>query len=123
MSIINKIVQLCKEKGITQQVLCNRLGITSGTFSTWKSRDTDPPAKYISRICELLGVSADYLLTGKEKSSSPELTEEEHKCLEVFNRLEPEDKIRFIAKMEQRYEDYSSEFSEELTPDVEKNVS
>lgn len=76
MSIIDRITALVDQKGIKQNDICAALGITSGTYSTWKSRKTDPPAKYIPCICELLGVSLSFLLTGKETNetfSAPEL--------------------------------------------------
>ena len=66
MSIIDRISELAEQKGIKQNDICAVLDITSGTYSTWKKRKTDPPAKYIPRICELLGVSESFILTGKE---------------------------------------------------------
>lgn len=115
MSIINKIIELSDEKSINQQVICDALGIKSGTFSTWKARQTDPPAKYIACICEVLGVSIEYLLTGKEKNSTSELTDIEQRMLETFKRLTPEDQIYFIGRMEQRVEDYTPEQKEEVS--------
>lgn len=61
-NIINKILEIMETKHLNQRELCVKLGIKDSTFSTWKSRGTDPPAKYILLICEFLDVSVDYLL-------------------------------------------------------------
>ena len=76
MSIIDRISEVADQKGFKQNDICAVLDITSGTYSTWKKRKTDPPAKYIPRICELLGVSESFILTGKETDKTkfiPEL--------------------------------------------------
>lgn len=66
MSVIERIVQILEEKHLDQSDLCKTLHIRDSTFSTWKSRKTDPPAKYILLICEYLNVSAEYLLGGTD---------------------------------------------------------
>lgn len=72
-------------------------------------------------IAEYFNVSIYYLLglddvpNRKEKIPAAELTNIEKECLNAFNNLIPEDKIRFISRMEQRYEDY--------TPEQKENVS
>lgn len=115
MSIINKIIELAEEKSITQQAICDALGIQSGTFSTWKARETDPPAKYIACICETLGVSTEYLLTGKEKSPKSELTETELEMLEKFRHLLDIDKGRILGEMGEIYKNYSPEQKENVS--------
>ncbi len=62
MSIIERIVQTMDNKNLNQNELCSKLGIRNSTFSTWKTRNTDPPAKYILLICEYLNVTPDWLL-------------------------------------------------------------
>ena len=62
MSIIERITQIIDTEHLNQSELCKVLGIKDSTFSTWKTRGTDPPAKYILLICEFLNVSVDYLL-------------------------------------------------------------
>lgn len=64
MNVIERIVQILEDKHLDQSDLCKVLDIRDSTFSTWKSRGTDPPAKYILLICEYLNVSANYLLGG-----------------------------------------------------------
>lgn len=67
MSIIERILQIMDSKHLNQTELCKILGIKDSTFSSWKTRGTDPPAKYLVLICEFLGVSVDYLLGRTEE--------------------------------------------------------
>lgn len=66
MDIMNRILILLDKKGLKQADLCKCLGIKYSVFTTWKTRGTDPPTKYIIRICDFLDVSPDYLLKGEE---------------------------------------------------------
>ena len=67
MPIIQRIYSELQKGGKKAVDLARFIGVSTGQMSTWKTRDTDPPAKLIPQICEFLEVSADYLLTGKEK--------------------------------------------------------
>ena len=76
MSIIDNLLQLLDEKGLSQADLCKYLGTNTSTMTNWKQRGTDPAAKYIIPICEFIDVSPYMLLTGNEKpldSSDEEL--------------------------------------------------
>lgn len=90
MSIINRIVDLLKKNGASQADICNYIGIKYNVFTTWKTRETDPPAKYLVQICEFLNISLEYLLTGEEKSSpTVVLTADERELLDIYNNLSP----------------------------------
>ena len=113
MSIIERITQIMDTKNLNQSDLCKMLGIKDSTFSTWKTRGTDPPAKYILLICEYLGVSVDYLLGRTENqngvtqvntgdvgnhsnmnnSSKTELDEMSRELLNKFKELSFDDKL------------------------------
>ncbi|MCM1232050.1 MAG: helix-turn-helix domain-containing protein [Ruminococcus flavefaciens] len=67
MSIIDNVLSILEKNGLTQMDLCRAIGVKSSTVTNWKTRNTDPPAKYIIPICEFLNVTPEYLLTGKEK--------------------------------------------------------
>lgn len=67
MEIINRILELLHQNHLTQTDICKHLGIKTNVFTTWKTRGTDPPTKYIIQICDFLNVTPEYLLTGKER--------------------------------------------------------
>ena len=88
LSIIDNLIKLLNEKNIPQNELCAHLDITTSTFSTWKKRNSDPPSKYIIRICEFLRVSPEELLSGKKSESTmDELDEIEKKLIFDFRSL------------------------------------
>lgn len=107
---VELIRKLAKEKGISLTKLEEILGFGNGTIGKWIKQS--PSVDKLSAVANYLSVSLDYLYYGKDKSSPSGLTEEEQKCLNAFNMLLPEDQIGFIARMEQRYEDYSPEQKE-----------
>ncbi|MBQ8349840.1 MAG: helix-turn-helix domain-containing protein [Ruminococcus sp.] len=104
MSIINRIIQIMDKKHLNQSELCNKLGIRDSTFSTWKTRGTDPPAKYILLICEYLNVSADYLLGKEEKNTNiinsyneKQFDETIKQVSEAFSKLSFSDKTKVMS--------------------------
>lgn len=101
MSIINRIVNLLKKNGASQADICNYIGIKYNVFTTWKTRETDPPAKYLIQICEFLNISLEYLLTGKEKSSlTSELSADEQELFKIYKGLSIENKARVRERAE-----------------------
>lgn len=72
--MFDRIFNLLKEKGITQSALADKIGVRQATISDWKRKKTTPSAGTIGLIAEILGVSTDYLITGKEYSPSPSQT-------------------------------------------------
>ena len=65
MNILNKIIQILKERKIKQVELTNYLGISKNIFTDWKSGRNTSYMKYLPKIAEFFGVSVDYIL-GKE---------------------------------------------------------
>lgn len=124
MLIIDRIVETLKEKGLTQADICKYLNIKSNVFTTWKTRKTDPPTKYLVQICDFLNISLEYLLTGEEKTSkvttieSPikQLTENEKDILEMLDQLSERDQIRLLGRVEEIVKEYVAKYN------VEENV-
>lgn len=96
MTICERMFQIIEEKGKKTADLCRILEIGTGQTTTWKKRNTDPPAKYITQICEFLEVTPEYLLTGKE-CSNLNLTENEKEMLQHFKKLSERGQIETIG--------------------------
>lgn len=69
--------------------LCKVLGVGTSQTTNWKSRNADPPAKYLAQICEYLGVSIQYLVTGDDMAGNA-LSDDEMKLLKRFRALDDE---------------------------------
>lgn len=98
MSISERMFKLLEEKNKKSVDLATTLNVGTGQISTWKKRNTDPPAKYISKICEFLEVSYEYLLTGKESFTSPTSTEDTE-WLSLIHQLPNEAQYEFRGEI------------------------
>lgn len=99
MEIIERIYVLLDEKDKRAYELCAKLDIRTSTMSTWKTRSNDPPAKYMKTIADFLGVSLDYLLTGKEAPVRKTTSTEEDELLELFRSLPEPKKYEFVGEL------------------------
>ena len=64
-SIGNRIAKYRKAKGMTQEELAAKLGVSSQAVSKWENDASSPDISLLPQLCQVLGVSADELLTGK----------------------------------------------------------
>lgn len=99
MEIIERITQTLKEKDKLAVDLCKVLDIQTSTMSTWKTRNSDPPAKYMKPIADFLGVSLDYLLTGQDTPVKKYTTQEEDELLRLFRALPEAKKYEFVGEL------------------------
>ena len=76
MTMGEKILNMRKARGWTQEELADRVGVTRQAVSRWESGAAKPDADKIVAICDLFGVSADYLLrdqySGEGNAVQPE---------------------------------------------------
>lgn len=54
------------EKGLSDTDVSNGTGISRGTFSHWKNGRNTPSYETLKKIADYIGVSPEYLQTGKE---------------------------------------------------------
>lgn len=66
--------RLLQEKGLKAADVTRATGIKSPVFSEWKKGKSRPNTEKLIKIAEFLGVSVEYLMTGKEKEEKKEAT-------------------------------------------------
>lgn len=82
MRFEEKIVELRKQKGLSQEELAEQLGVSRQAVSRWELGQTLPDIYNLVQLCELFGVSADYLVkeeASKRNSAAAEENPEEAK--------------------------------------------
>ena len=53
MSLGNKIINLRKEKGLSQEDLAEKLNVTRQTISNWETEQTSPDINQSKEICKI----------------------------------------------------------------------
>lgn len=64
MNIGERIAQLRKQRGMTQEQLADQLGTTRQAVSKWEAGKTNPDIDYVIAMSAHFGVTTDYLLLG-----------------------------------------------------------
>ncbi|HFE31889.1 MAG TPA: XRE family transcriptional regulator [Gammaproteobacteria bacterium] len=87
-----------KLSGKTQDDLAPNIGVTKNTLSRYEREDIEPTATVIALISVVLGISADWLLTGEGQmyrgdwGVMPSISAEEQRLVHTFQKLPPEEK-------------------------------
>ena len=71
MEFNNRLYQLRKQKGLSQEELANRLNVSRQTVSKWEVGDSTPDMEKLIAMSDLFGVSLDNLVMGKEEAQTP----------------------------------------------------
>lgn len=67
MSIGERLLELRKEKHLSQEEAAEKLNVSRQTISKWETNQSTPDFDKIASICELYEISADELINGKEQ--------------------------------------------------------
>lgn len=67
MHIGQKLLDLRKEKHLSQEEVADKLNVTRQTISKWETEQSTPDFDKIVPLCELYGITADELFTGIRK--------------------------------------------------------
>ena len=65
MEFGNRLYELRKQKGLSQEELANRLDVTRQTISKWELGDSTPDMDKLVQLGELFEISLDELVLGK----------------------------------------------------------
>ena len=97
MTLGEKILNMRKARGWSQEELADRAGVSRQAVSRWESGSAKPDADKIIVICDLFGISADYLLRdnyGEERSAGAAVQTEsahpvnmKHRILKLYAML------------------------------------
>ena len=71
MEFNNKLYELRKQKGFSQEELANRLNVSRQTVSKWEVGDSTPDMEKLVAMSDLFGISLDELVTGKAPEPAP----------------------------------------------------
>lgn len=99
MTIGEKILKLRKARGWSQEQLADRVGVSRQAVSRWESDSAKPDADNIIVLCDLFGISADYLLrddySGEQKPA-------------MVSQVEPARQVNVKRKLLQIYAAWSA---------------
>ena len=71
MEFNNKLYELRKQKGFSQEELANRLNVSRQTVSKWEVGDSTPDMEKLIAISDLFGISLDELVLDKSPEPAP----------------------------------------------------
>lgn len=98
MNLIENIVKIMNEKGITAYKLEHDTGIKQQTFFNWK-KGAQPSADKIITLINYLGVSPNELF-GYDPLTF--LTDNDREMLTLFKQLPEREQIKFIGRLEDK---------------------
>lgn len=83
MGIAERLQELRKKAGYSQEQVAEMLGISRQAISKWESGQGNPEIDNVVKLTEIYNVSADYILLGRENNIS---------VSEPEKKMEPEKK-------------------------------
>ena len=91
---------LRKEKGITQEQLAEKLGVSGRTISRWETGNNMPDISLLVEIAEFFDVSIPEIIKGERKSEDmKEETKEVAETMSDYARAEKEQLLKNIRNM------------------------
>lgn len=100
LKIGQRIQQCRKSHGLTQEALAERMGVSIQMISNLERGKKAIRIDNLIRLCEILQVSSDYLLTGREGQKETQELQLKIKKLPSRERAAIELMIDYLAKNE-----------------------
>lgn len=102
IQIVKRITQVCEEKRIVRKSVSEALGLPDNCFSNWTARGTVPAGDICLKIADYLGVSVEWLISGKDRR----LSAEDRALLKQWNCLTQEQKDTVRTLLDKWEADY-----------------
>lgn len=74
MTLGNKIAELRKERGLTQEALAKELGVSNQAVSKWEANQSCPDIQLLPQIADLFGITLDSLFGREVVQEEPVVT-------------------------------------------------
>lgn len=95
MTFGEKIQQLRKKGGLSQEGLAERIAVTRQTISKWELDQSTPDLEFISQLSDIFGVSTDYLI--KEDMATPDGPPVNKRTFRMLDRFKQISLLTFSA--------------------------
>ena len=82
--IAKNLVELRKASKMTQGALAEKLNYSDKAVSRWEHAETLPDIETLCKICEIYGVSFEYLLQKEQKDVPPQISKKRNRGREVI---------------------------------------
>ena len=97
MILADKIIELRKKNGLSQEELAEKLGVSRQAVSKWEGAQSVPDIQRILEMSRLFGVSTDYLLKDDMDFGSEAITESAAESDSPLRRVDMETASAFLA--------------------------
>ena len=99
IEVAERLVKLRKEKGLSQEELADKLGISRQAVSKWERAEASPDTDNLIMLARLYGVSLDYLLdtdASDEEIKENQKNEEEEESASTNEKNQDKDKESYV---------------------------
>lgn len=103
MTIGDVIKKYRKNKGMTQEEMASRLGVTAPAVNKWERGNTLPDVTLLAPIARLLGITTDELLSFKDDLTDEEISQY---LLKIQKDLESKDFHDVFLSVKEKVEEY-----------------
>ena len=94
---IGKFILNCrKEKGLTQEQLAEKLGVTSKSISRWENGNTMPDYSLLKDLCNELNINVNELLSGEKIKGNDYMNKSEENLIKLRKQIDKRKKILTI---------------------------
>ena len=97
MTFGDRLIKALKDKSLSQKDLADMMQIRRTSITDWKQGKTFPLADTAVKIATILGVTVEYLVTGKPPSG---LSEDSLKIAHTAEKLSPEGRDIALGQVE-----------------------
>ena len=93
---IGKIILNSRKKGLTQEQLAEKLGVTSKLISRWENVNTMPDYSLLKELCNELGINVNELLSGEKIKGNDYMNKSEENLIKLRKQIDKRKKVLTI---------------------------